>query len=209
MLRIDSIVYGLLMSCCFSVAAGATTIKTNLDNSSGEFLFAQFGTTPTYNQRQQETFHRDTTNYLIQLDQQQDKQKFLSLVSELSKKKDYVTLGTLLYSRGYTGIAFRVFNDEIRINPRSAAGYFGRAIIKSRHQKDLLGALADFDRAIEIDPENNAGSYYNRAIAKKNLGNTNGAIQDFRQAAQFYRSAGNSESLRLSINQLNHLGATE
>jgi tetratricopeptide (TPR) repeat protein len=207
MLKTNSIAVGLLM-LCFSTTAKAATINKNPSKDLSEFLLTQL----TQPGRQQEAFARDSNTLHLQLyeeeRQQRDKKEFLALVSELGRKRDYVGFGNLLYSRGYIDMAFNAFSDAIKINPRSPAGYFGRAIIK-RDRKDFAGALADFDRSIEIEPDNNAGSYYNRALVKKDMGNRSGAIQDFRRAAQFYRSAGNLASLQKSIDHIQRLGATE
>jgi tetratricopeptide (TPR) repeat protein len=207
MLRINLIVVGSLMLSCLSTVAEATTTSKKLSKNSGEFLLTQL----TQSGRQQEAFARDSNTLHLQLyeeeRQRQGKKKFLALVSDLSRKGEYVTLGNLLYSRGYKDIALRAFNDAIEMNPRSSGGYFGRALIRE-DQKDFAGALADFDRSIEIEPVDNVGSYYNRALIKKNMGNRSGAIQDFRRAAQLYRSAGNP-NMQSAINQLKRLGVEE
>jgi tetratricopeptide (TPR) repeat protein len=213
MLKINLILLGLLSSFCLVSVAESADIKTNLDGDFSRLLLAQFD--QTANQRQQAEYNRQSNDYQSYLyhqeqlrKQQQNNAIFLASLSELRKKGDYVGLGNLLYSRGYMDMAFDIFNKAINTNPRSSGGYFGRAIIR-RDRKDFAGALADFDRSIEIDPNNNAGSYYNRALVKKDIGNGSGAIQDFRRAAQFYRSAGNLESLQQSIGHLQRLGATE
>jgi tetratricopeptide (TPR) repeat protein len=207
MLKINLIVVGLLMLSCLSTVAEATTTSKKLSKNSGELLLTQL----TQSGRQQEAFARDSNTLHLQLyeeeRQRRDKKEFLSLVSELGKKRDYVGFGNLLYSRGYIDMALNAFDDAIRINPSSSTAYFGRALIRD-DRKDFAGALADFDKAIELNPENGAGSYYNRALIKKKTGNRSGAIQDFRRAAQLYRSVGNPNSQK-AVSQLESLGARE
>jgi tetratricopeptide (TPR) repeat protein len=207
MLKTNLIITGSLVLSCFSTAAEATTIHRKLSKNSGEFLLTQL----TQSGIQQEAFARDSNTLHLQLyeeaRQQQEKQKFLASVRELSRKGEYETLGILLYSRGYPDVALRAFNDAIKTNPGSPGGYFGRAIIRS-NRKDFAGALADLDRSIEIEPVDNVGSYYNRGLVKKHMGNRSGAIQDFRRAAQLFRSAGNPK-IKNALYQLESLGATE
>jgi tetratricopeptide (TPR) repeat protein len=209
MLRLNSLIVGLLISSCLSTAAGAATINTNSNKDLNHTLLAQ----STQAGRQQEAFARyANTLHLQHYDDErrrQSKERFLSLVEELNRRKDYIRLGRLLYSQGYVDIAFNIYSKAIDTDPKSSEGYYGRAIIRNRYRKDFVGALADFNRAIEIDPENSADAHYNRAIAKKNLGDMSGAIQDFRRAVKFYKSAGDIEFLRLSIAHLRSLGVSE
>ena len=51
-------------------------------------------------------------------------------------------------------------------------------------KRELVGAIADFNRALQLDPKN-ANAYRNRGIAKIELGDLNGAIADYNRALQF------------------------
>lgn len=50
--------------------------------------------------------------------------------------------------------------------------------ISNYAEKNLRGALADYDKVVQLDP-NNAHGYYNRALLKSEVGDLNSAIDDF------------------------------
>jgi tetratricopeptide (TPR) repeat protein len=200
--KIIPFVFGLSVLTCVNPSVQAANFKFKYEQKSDD-LYAQ----QSHHQREQDYIGYRRREELLR-QQREENDRIGLLASEFARKKDYIGLGSLYYSNGYLRYAINAYTMAIEANPRSPAGYFGRAIIK-RDRKDFAGALADFDRSIEIEPDNNAGSYYNRALVKKDMGNRSGAIQDFRRAAQFYRSAGNLASLQKSIDHIQRLGATE
>jgi tetratricopeptide (TPR) repeat protein len=101
------------------------------------------------------------------------------------------------------------YNQAIIINPKFSQAYNNRAILKEVKLNDIQGALADYNQAIIINPKLSE-AYFNRGALKiNNLNDRIGAIQDFRQAARFYREQGNTQGLKLTIDTLQKLGATE
>jgi tetratricopeptide (TPR) repeat protein len=101
------------------------------------------------------------------------------------------------------------YNQAIIINPKFSQAYNNRAILKEVKLNDIQGALADYNQAIIINPKLSE-AYFNRGALKiNNLNDRTGAIQDFRQAARFYRERGNTQGLKLAIDTLQKLGATE
>ncbi len=55
--------------------------------------------------------------------------------------------------------------------------------IRKYDKGNILGALADFDKAIEMRP-NYANAYYGRGVVKKATGDLDGAITDLTKAIQ-------------------------
>jgi tetratricopeptide (TPR) repeat protein len=194
-------IFGLAVLTYVNPSVQAASLKFNHQRRLDNFYAQQ-----SHHQREQDYIGYRRREELLR--QQREENERLSLLeSELTRKRDYIGLGNLSYSRGYIDTALYYFSEAIKINPRSSGGYFGRALIKD-DRKDFAGALADFDRSIEIEPVNNAGAYYNRALIKKNMGNRSGAIQDFRRAAQLYKSVGDT-NMQSAINQLKRLGVEE
>jgi tetratricopeptide (TPR) repeat protein len=79
---------------------------------------------------------------------------------------------------------------------------------QKEEQKDIYGALDNYNQAIKVDP-NFARAYFNRGLLKKNssfLKDKTGAISDFRIAAALYRKQGNLdiyESILSVLQELN------
>jgi tetratricopeptide (TPR) repeat protein len=210
MLKITPIIFGLLISFSSSTMAKASNTSIKPDKNLGVNLLVQFGTTPTYNQRQQEAFHRDTSNYLIQLEnekrlrqQAENERKIRRLALDFTNRKDYFGLGKLFYNNGYMRDAIEAYSKAIEINPRDYLSYYLRAEAKSV-QEDLRGAFADYDMAIAINPE--YGSIYiDRGIEKFKSKDKNGALQDFRSAARIYKKQGDAENLKAVIRKIQYL----
>lgn len=58
------------------------------------------------------------------------------------------------------------------------------ALIKMK-QKDIKGAIEDYDKALEIFPQG-GHLYQNRALAKMDIKDYKGAIEDFKQVKIYY-----------------------
>jgi tetratricopeptide (TPR) repeat protein/S1-C subfamily serine protease len=101
------------------------------------------------------------------------------------------------------------YNQAIVIKPKYGEAYNNRGVLKYNKLNDFQGALADYNQAIAINPTFSL-AYNNRAILKRDkLKDRAGAIQDFRQAAKLFRKQGNTSGLKLAIEALQQLGATE
>jgi tetratricopeptide (TPR) repeat protein len=210
MLKITPIVFGLLISFSSSTMAKASNTSIKPDKNSGVDLLVQFGTTPTYNQRQQEAFHRDTSNYLIQLEnekrlrqQAENEKKIRRLALDFTNNRDYIGLGSLYYSNGYMRDAIGAYTMAIEANPKDSDGYFLRARAKS-YQDDLRGAIADYSTTISLNPESD-GAYINRAVARYKLKDKNGSLQDFRSAARIYKAIGNTAEFEDTMRRIRNL----
>jgi tetratricopeptide (TPR) repeat protein len=100
------------------------------------------------------------------------------------------------------------YNQAIALNPKYALPYYNRGNIKY-DKNDIPGALADYNQSIALNPKY-AKAYGNRAFVKANyLNDRAGAIQDLRKAAKLFRSQGQTEFLKSTIEFLRQLGATE
>ncbi len=101
------------------------------------------------------------------------------------------------------------YNQAILISPKYAEAYNNRAVLKFNDLKDFSGALSDYNQAILINPKFSL-AYKNRGILKRDkLKDRTGAIQDFRQAARLFREERNTSDLKIAIEALQQLGATE
>lgn len=76
--------------------------------------------------------------------------------------------------------AIKAFERAIKIDPKRAGGYLGRA-----NSLNTLGryqeSLDDYNRALSIDPKL-ANAYVNRGIAHAHLGKIDKAIADYEKA---------------------------
>jgi tetratricopeptide (TPR) repeat protein len=72
------------------------------------------------------------------------------------------------------------YDEAIRLNPRLAVAYDGRAYVRIAMQ-ELDRALADFDEAIRID-ERYANAYYGRASVRFGVRDFERALADFSEA---------------------------
>ncbi len=234
MLETNSLVIGLIVLLCSSNMAEAATINTNLNKGSEKILLAQFGTTPTDNQRQQETFNRGLGHHQnslrIQKQQQQRaeynrlqnelarlerirqaKESALNSIPELEQKKDYLALGQAWRTLEEWDKSLDAANKAIAAYPNVVGGYTLRASLRKRFN-DILGAISDYDQAIAIEP-NFHGYYRLRGKLKKSF-DRNGAIQDFRMAMKVIRIDNRfnlirESELKIFAQELRSLDATE
>jgi tetratricopeptide (TPR) repeat protein len=122
---------------------------------------------------------------------------------------DYYLSGNRKYDqKDYRG-AILDYDRAIALNPRFADVYYQRGNTKFLGIKDYRGALLDFDRAIEIDP-GFANAYLGRGLLKATaLKDREGAIRDLRPAAKMFRAANKQKELKLTLEILAYLKATE
>jgi tetratricopeptide (TPR) repeat protein len=101
------------------------------------------------------------------------------------------------------------YNQAISLNPKFANAYINRGILKYPKLNDSEGALADYNQAISLNPQD-ALAYNNRGILKATkFDDRAGAIADFRTAAKLARAQGQTQYLKLALEALRILGATE
>jgi tetratricopeptide (TPR) repeat protein len=62
-------------------------------------------------------------------------------------------------------------------NPKTADDYANRGLARVK-DKDVNGAMADFNQALNLD-QNNALASYNRGLLRQQMGDLNGALTDF------------------------------
>jgi tetratricopeptide (TPR) repeat protein len=207
MLRINSLVAGLLIPFCLSPSVTAATINTNLNKDSNSFLLSQL----TEAGRQQEAFARDSYTLYRQIQdaeesrkrQQAHAEQVRRMASSFIIKKDYFSLGKLFYNNGYMREAIDAYSKAIEVNPRDYLSYYLRAAAKGV-QEDLRGAFADYDMAIAINPEFGS-AYLDRGIKKFKLKDKNGSLQDFRSAARIYKKQGDTKNLNDIIDRIQYL----
>jgi tetratricopeptide (TPR) repeat protein len=225
MLRLNSLIVGLLISSCLSTTAKAATINTNSNKELEHTLLTQ----STQAGRQQETFARDANTLYLQIhgaeilrqqaefDRQQAEiarqkqiQQWRDSIPELESKRDYLALSKVFSLLGELRESLYAAEKAVAANPNSAeARYRGNGRNKAN---DVQGALADYSRAIELDP-NRFVSYHNRGIIKKRF-DRSGAIQDFRMAIKVAKVDPNvsyiiDRSIREDLQELKSLGVTE
>jgi tetratricopeptide (TPR) repeat protein len=234
MIKINSLVVGLSILFFLPNAAEAVSVNTNSNKGFGKFLLVQFGTTPTYNQRQQEAFNRDSNNYqswlyyqrqqrqqaeynrqeneLARLERIRQAQELArNSIPELESKKDYLALGQAWRTLEEWDRSLDAANKAIAAYPNIVAGYTLRASLRKR-LNDVAGAIADYDRAIAIEPDYH-GYYRLRGKLKKSF-DRDGAIQDFRMAMKAVRVDNRynlirDSELKILAKELQSLGATE
>jgi tetratricopeptide (TPR) repeat protein len=68
-------------------------------------------------------------------------------------------------------------SEAIRLQPKNVQNHVMRALSRY-HQRNLRGAMADYDMAIDMDPTNFA-AHYNRGLLRAQVGEDNAAIEDF------------------------------
>jgi Flp pilus assembly protein TadD len=90
---------------------------------------------------------------------------------------DFAGRGEHHAGRGRHDRAMADFDEAIRRDPRHAAAYYHRGLVRHRwgeHEQ----AAADFSKAIELDPKG-AGAYLARGSALERLGRLDQAVADF------------------------------
>jgi tetratricopeptide (TPR) repeat protein len=93
---------------------------------------------------------------------------------------DFFLKGKDKYQKGDYQAAYRDLNAAIKINPKYAEAYSGRAQIKY-DRGDFKGAIDDYDRAITYNPRNSL-AYNGRGLSKFLLDDVKGAIADYDEA---------------------------
>jgi tetratricopeptide (TPR) repeat protein len=207
MLRINSLVAGLLIPFCLSPSVTAATINTNLNKDLNSFLLSQL----TEAGRQQEAFARDSYTLYRQIQdaeesrkrQQAHAEQVRRIASSFIIKRDYIGLGSLYYSNGYMRDAIGAYTMAIEANPKNSTIYFLRGRVKG-DQDNLQGAIADYDIAIALNPQSD-GAYINRAVDKFRLKDKNGSLQDFRSAARIYKATGNTADFEDTMRRIRNL----
>jgi tetratricopeptide (TPR) repeat protein len=230
MLKNNSLTIGILILSYFATMAEASTINTTLSKGSGKILLVQFGTTPTDNQRQQDTFNRGLEHHQNSLriqrqaeyNRQQNelarierirraKESARESIPELERRGEYLALGRAWRTLEEWDKSLNAVEKAIVANPNVVNGYILRASLRKR-LNDIPGALADYDKAIVLESDFH-GYYQLRGELKKNF-DRNGAIQDFRMAMKVIRTDNRYSLIRdRRINELaaelRSLGARE
>ena len=120
-----------------------------------------------------------------------------------SKYDDAVMDGASNLNTGKPEKALEDFNRAIKIDPKIAAGYLGRA-----NTLNMIGrygkAIDDYNIVLEIDPKL-ANAYINRAIAYSHLGEYEKAIADYEKGLELDPKADNKPGIfkRLFSNEPN------
>ncbi len=217
--KISSFVCGLVVLT--SSVAQATSIKLKSERATNN-LYAQRG----HHQREQDYIgyrrweeavrqqaeYNRQQNELARLERiRQARESALNSIPELENKKDYLALGQAWRTLEEWDKSLDAANKAIAAYPNVVGGYTLRASLRKR-LNDILGTLADYDRAIEIEP-NFHGYYQLRGELKKSF-DRNGAIQDFRMAMKVIRTDNRYNLIRdRRLNEfakeLQSLGATE
>lgn len=73
------------------------------------------------------------------------------------------------------------YNEVLRLQPRNAAVYAQRAMLRQAELEDMQGAFADYSEAIRLGG-GNFQLYSQRAYVRQRLGDRRGAIGDYTQA---------------------------
>lgn len=92
----------------------------------------------------------------------------------------YNNRGNRNFDRQEYDLAFKDYNESLRLNPRNSKTYTNRGTYWE-HIKDFDRALADHSEAIRLDA-NNQDAWYNRGVVYRLTGKRDLAIADFRQA---------------------------
>ena len=74
-------------------------------------------------------------------------------------------------------LAEEALDKTIQQMPREAGHYINRALARY-HQRNLRGAMTDYDTALEMDSANYIG-HFNRGLLRAQVGDDNRAIEDF------------------------------
>ena len=90
--------------------------------------------------------------------------------------------GIELYRQGNPLGALREFDEQVRLSPEAAAGWYYRGLMK-RDLDDCLGALSDFSRALAIQPAF-FNALFQRGRCLQRLGDDGPAADDYTRAVQ-------------------------
>lgn len=108
--------------------------------------------------------------------------------------------GTGKLSQGDDEGAVQDFSQAIKLNPKLAEAYLGRAIAYSM-QSNHQAALKDYNQAIKLNPKF-AEAYLNRGDEYAQVGNRQRAIADLRQAEKLFSQRGDKDNVRLAKNRI-------
>jgi len=93
----------------------------------------------------------------------------------------FVVLGALAVRQGwYFSAQFPFYNQAVQTNPESALALTNRGLLKKDREKNLAGAMEDFNAALALCPYFIA--YNDRGMTRGELGDPRGAIDDFTKA---------------------------
>jgi tetratricopeptide (TPR) repeat protein len=216
--KISPFVFGLVVLT--SPAVQATTINLKSEQIS-DGLYAQ-----SHHQREQDYIGyrrwEEAARKQAEYDRQQEELARLERVRQsqasarqsipdLESKKDYLALGHAWRTLEEWDKSLDAANKAIIAYPNVVRGYTLRASLRVR-LKDILGAIADYDRAIALEP-NFHGYYQLRGELKKSF-DRYGAIQDYRMAMKVIRVDNRYNLIRDRrliefAKELRSLGATE
>ncbi|MBW4615169.1 MAG: tetratricopeptide repeat protein [Desmonostoc vinosum HA7617-LM4] len=115
----------------------------------------------------------------------------------------YYNRGVARSALGDKQAAIADYTQAIKLNPNDAQAYNNRGNARSA-LGDKQGAIEDYNQGLKINP-NDAYAYNNRGVARFALGDTQGAVADLQQAANLFRTQGNEQLYRKTLNQLERL----
>ena len=115
----------------------------------------------------------------LSADDTNDEKIILSEISKTMSDKDKANSAVMVEVTSRRKKAIADATTAIAINPRNAAAYNIRGLVKSSlGTKDRRESIADFDKAIEIDPTF-IKPYFNRGTTKADMSDYGGAVADF------------------------------
>ena len=89
--------------------------------------------------------------------------------------------------------AIELYTEVINIDNTHKGAYNNRANLKDKIG-DLIGALADYNKAVELEPSD-FRTYHNRAVLRTKMGDIHGAIEDYQKAIRFKPNAIDNNNL--------------
>jgi tetratricopeptide (TPR) repeat protein len=101
--------------------------------------------------------------------------------------RNYLSLGSIFYQRGYIEAAAGFFESARKSNPSSAEAYYGLGSVWLKQNKDDR-AKECFEKAVKLKaayPETEPNAWNNLGLLATREGNTEGAIDCFQKALQF------------------------
>jgi tetratricopeptide (TPR) repeat protein len=101
-------------------------------------------------------------------------------IRDASDAREFVTRGNHYFVSGDLEQAIRDYDEAIRLDPKSAKAYYGRACARVMRDEDSK-AVADFTQAIKLDPKD-VSSYVDRSIVRVIRGEWEGALADCDEA---------------------------
>jgi S1-C subfamily serine protease len=96
--------------------------------------------------------------------------------------------------------AIKDYDQAIKVNPGNVDAYYRRGVARY-NLKDRQGAIKDYNEALRLNP-NYANAHYNSGIARHHLGDNRGAIRAFWQAANLYKSQGQTKDFQDAIDKI-------